>query len=781
MQGVGFRPFVYRLATELSLAGRVRNDSHGAWIEVEGEPDALERFQHRLQTEAPPLARIYDLRTADAEPRGESSFVIVETQRDAGQDVGVTPDAAVCADCLREMFDPADRRFRYPFINCTNCGPRYSIIETVPYDRPNTSMRVFPMCPACRREYDDPADRRFHAQPNACPACGPRLWFVDRAGRPLDVDPIREAARIIREGGIVAIKGIGGFHLACRADLDQPVTLLRKRKGRETKPFAVMVPDIATARQLAFIDAPAEPALCSAERPIVLLRKSNEATTPQRDEGRGGRPPSADRNPQSLSPAVAFDTPTVGILLPYAPLHHLLFAEGLGPIVMTSGNPSNEPLTCENEEALERLGPLADGFVLHDRDIRRRVDDSVVISGPTGVTPIRRARGFAPAAVVLPKRSPRTILAVGGELKCTVCLYRGHDAVLSEHLGDLKSASTYRHFVGTIDKLAELLRCRPDGIAHDLHPTYLSTQYARRQTLPLFGVQHHHAHIVSCIAEHGEYGPVLGVSCDGTGYGEDGAIWGGEILVARAADYRRVGHLRYFLLPGGDAAAEQTYRPALSVLRQIDATRREALLARMPEAAGGNRPMIEQVMDRRVNCPETSSLGRLFDAAAWILSVCRWNGHEAQAAMALEERADEWLRRNGGRVEPYPFALNRQGSMLELDWRPLLAALAADAAAERDSGESAARFHEGIARMIAVGAAESAEREGLKTIALSGGCFANQILLQRTVEHLEAAGFRVLTHRRVPCGDGGLALGQAVAAAARMETNDVPGGTGTGC
>lgn len=761
VQGVGFRPFVYRLATELALGGVVGNDSHGAWIEAEGPADALDEFERRVRAECPPLARIHELHSVAVGARDERDFKIVRSHTDAQQDAGITPDAAVCADCLRELMDPADRRYRYPFINCTNCGPRYSIIERIPYDRPNTTMRAFRMCADCQREYDDPVDRRFHAQPNACPVCGPRVWLVGADGEPLREAPapdaIAGAAAMLRDGRVVAIKGIGGFHLACRADLDAPVAALRRRKGRETKPFAVMAPDLATADALAVLGDRAKAELLGAERPIVLA------------------PPRADGGSR-LSAGVTGDSPYVGLLLPYAPLHHLLFAEGLGPLVMTSGNPSEEPLTCDNDEALARLRGLADAFLLHDRPIRRRVDDSVLIAADAGVVPIRRARGYAPAAVMLDRAAPQAVLAVGGELKTTICFYRGRDAILSEHLGDLKSPPTYRHFTETIDELGALLRCEPAVVAHDLHPAYLSTEYARRQARPQIAVQHHHAHIASCLADNGADGPVIGLACDGTGYGPDGAIWGCEVLIADEASFTRAGHLRYFGLPGGDAAAAETARPALSLLSQVAELGLAERPAGLAEKRGYDRAKAEAVLDmvrRGVNCPPTSSLGRLFDAAAFLAGLCVENGHEAQAAMALEAAARVGAVRTASPNErgAYPYGISDGGTAdapLELDWRPMLAALVADLDAGAEAPLVAARFHETIARMVADAAAQVAARSGISKVALSGGCFANQIVLGRVRGLLTTAGLRVLEHRRVPPGDGGLALGQAVVAAARL-------------
>ncbi len=763
VQGVGFRPFVYRLATELGLGGVVGNDSHGAWIEVEGDERALAAFVRRLRDESPPLARVHEVRSVRVAVRGQTDFTIVSSRRDGEQDVGVTPDAAVCGNCIREMFDPGDRRYRYPFINCTNCGPRYSIIESVPYDRPNTTMRRFRMCGLCQQEYEDPADRRFHAQPNACPACGPRLWLVDAGGTHIEGDPVRGAAELLRAGQIVAIKGIGGFHLACRADRDEPVERMRGLKARETKPFAVMVEGLAAAQALAEMDGPAARELETLERPIVLVplkRRCGGADAPR------------------LSRHVAPGSPHIGLMLPYAPLHHLLFGEGLPPLVMTSGNPAEEPLVCGNDEAMRRLRGLCDAFLLHDRDIRRRVDDSVIIAAGGSVVPIRRARGYAPSAVLLHRESPAPVLALGGELKTTLCVYHRREAILSEHLGDLKSPATYRHFLDTIDQLTRLLRVEPACIAHDQHPAYLSTQYALRQSRPRHAVQHHHAHIVGCMAENGVDGSVVGLACDGTGYGTDGAIWGCEILIADAADFRRAGHLRYFALPGGDAAAKETFRPAMSLLSDCGLPGTVDLAAGSGGDAGeGDFATIKQMLDRRVNCPSTSSLGRLFDAVAFLLGICDRNGHEAQAAMALEEAASSWCGlgpANGcpaAEAEAFPFSLEREDGMIVLDWRPMIRAIVAGITTGGDHREIAARFHETTAQMLAQGACAAAEKAGLTTVALSGGSFANQILLARTRGLLEAQGLTVLTHRRVPPGDGGLSLGQAVVAAARMERN----------
>ncbi len=580
VQGVGFRPFVYRVATQLQLAGLVGNNSHGAFIEVEGPAERIEEFVRRLQAELPPIARISEI-VAEALPvRGELAFRIETSANDGTQDAEITPDVALCDDCRRELFDPADRRYRYPFINCTNCGPRYSIIRSVPYDRPGTTMAKFKMCTACQAEYDDPGNRRFHAQPNACPLCGPRVWVEENAEctRLREAasaeqgmqnaeceekrDAIARCAELLGAGKIVAIKGLGGFHLACRADDDEVVARLRARKSRESKPLALMVADLATARALAEIDEGAAAALSDVTRPIVLVPRRGEQET-ENSEGSASR----------LSHRVAPGTDMLGLMLPYTPLHELLFAEGLGPLVMTSGNPSEEPLWCDNDEAVQRLSLIADAFLLHDRDIERRVDDSVVMAtggnaectrlheaasaeqgmqntecGKTAnhVLPIRRARGFAPGPIRVPVRAEVPVLAVGAELKSTVCVLAGDTAVVSEHLGELANAKAYRNFVATVEQFQKLLRVQPGVVAFDLHPDYNATrfaqQYAREHNLPAVGVQHHHAHMVSAMAENGLTGRVLAVAADGTGYGTDGAIWGCEVLAGDEAGFEPAGH-----------------------------------------------------------------------------------------------------------------------------------------------------------------------------------------------------------------------------------------------
>lgn len=783
VQGVGFRPFVYRIATELGLGGHVGNDPRGVFIEIEGPPAALDRFAERLEREHPPLARMTSIRSADIPGLGENAFAIKHSSFSGEQKVEISPDVATCADCLREMSDPSDRRYRYPFINCTNCGPRYSIVKEVPYDRPRTTMAKFPMCPDCQAEYDDPANRRFHAQPNACHVCGPRVWLAEAGGNEIPGDAIRLAAERLRDGRIVAVKGLGGFHLAVRADLDGPLLRLRERKGREAKPFALMVGTLEEARGLVRLDETVEAALASWRRPIMLAPKLAGV--------RAGARPSEHVAPASGS---------LGIMLPYTPLHYLLFAEGLPALVMTSANPTDEPLCAENDEALRRLSGIADGFLMHDRDIGRRVDDSVAVameipepvhegqappegSYRTWVVPLRRARGFVPEPVDVPRPAhegqappegsyrtwPEPVLAVGGDIKAAVCVLTGHDAVLSEHLGELSNPAAYRNFTGTIDKFKRLLRARPRVVACDMHPEYASARYARKLGLCTVTVQHHHAHVVACMAENGLTGRVVGLAADGTGYGTDGAIWGCEVLVADEAEFERVAHLAYYPLVGGDAAALDTWRPAAGLLR-------EALGDGWVDAAGFALERVDAEAARLVQKrlasgagARTSSLGRLFDAVAFLLGVCDRNRYEAEAAMSLETLAGA-----SEHAEAFPYDLVERGDgghappTIEMDFRPMVRAIVDGVKAGVPCARLARGFHETTACMLADAARRTAKLSGLGDVVLSGGCFANRLLLGRISDILQRSGVAVHVHRRVPTGDGGIALGQAVSAAARL-------------
>lgn len=779
VQGVGFRPFVYRLALRQGLAGLVGNDSHGAFVEIEGPQDAVDAFIAALQRELPPPGRISDLSSDAIAPRYDRTFRIETSRRDHRQDAEIAPDLAVCAECLAELFDPANRRYRYPFINCMHCGPRYSIVRGVPYDRANTTMARFQMCPPCQEEYDNPADRRFHAQPNACPACGPRLWLVDGRGAAVEGDPVRMAAGWLGDGRILAVKGVGGFHLACRADDDLAVRRLRQRKHRDAKAFAVMVASLEVARGLAFLDAAACEVLCGPVRPIVLA--------PKRDAG-------------LISGAVAPGSDYYGLMLPYAPLHHLLFAEGLGPLVMTSANPTEEPLCRDNDEALRRLATIADGFLMHDRDIERRVDDSVVLAcgavmvptteaggevspassthsvpfstgqpGAVGrLLPLRRARGYVPAPIQVATASIQPVLAVGGELKSTICLLADRQAVVSEHLGELSNAVTYRHFVETIGRFKELLRAEPRVVACDMHPDYAATRYARQSGLRKLEVQHHHAHIVSGMADNGLTGRVLGVACDGTGYGTDGAIWGCEVLVCDEADFVRGAHLDYFPLLGGDDAALSTWRPAAALLHQVFGRDwRTTARDRLGKIDQESTAIMHVLLDGDARIPMTSSLGRLFDAVAFLLGVCDRNRHEAEAAMTLEA-----LARRSGSEQPLPFEILEASDGIQLMLRMSVRPLVREIVRQMESGASRERlargFHESVAAMLVEAVRRLADRTGLDRVVLSGGCFANRLLLGAVTARLQKIGLAVFAHEQVPTGDGGVALGQAVVAAERL-------------
>jgi len=750
---VGFRPFVYRLARDMNLGGHVGNDPRGAFIEIEGAADDVQHFGERLRAELPPLAQIASVQQANLPTTDEREFRIRPSDAGGDRKAEITPDAATCEDCLRELRDPDDRRNGYPFINCTNCGPRYSIVRDVPYDRVNTTMSAFTMCPACQTEYDDPADRRFHAQPNACGVCGPRVWLAGRDGNELPGDAIAEAAQRLVAGNILAVKGLGGFHLACRADDDRAVAELRRRKNRESKPLAVMVASLQQAKKLVTLDETAAAVLTCPVRPIVLAPKRPEAP---------------------VSEHVAPISECFGVLLPYTSLHELLFAEGLGPLVMTSGNPSAEPLCCDNDEALRRLGQIADAFLLHDRDIERRVDDSVVLAlslpgarAGSRTMPVRRARGLVPAPIHVRAAAATPILAVGGELKSTVCLLNGNEAVLSEHLGDLTNPVAFRNFTETVECFQALLDLRPQAVACDLHPDYAASRYAHGLDLPVTQVQHHHAHVVSCMAENDVTGEVIGVACDGTGYGTDGTVWGCEVLVCDEADFRRPGHLRTFALPGGDAASIETWRPAAGVLTETYGTD-------WPDAAEAVWQRIDAdavALTRRrlaadaARIPRTSSLGRLFDAAAFLLGVCDRNRCEAEAPMALEAAAARCEQ-----AEPFDWALDEsEDGSVHMDFRPLIRGIVGAVETGQAVDQSARRFHETVAAMLAGCVDRVAKQTGLTRVMLTGGCFANRLLLRRLWDLLRASGRDVYIHGLVPPGDGGVALGQAVAAAARLE------------
>jgi hydrogenase maturation protein HypF len=760
VQGVGFRPFVYRLASGLSLGGFVRNQTSGVWIEVEGEGPALDRFLDELARKAPPLARIEELRWEPRATRGESRFRIESSQVAPSAGVFISPDVAPCTSCLRELFDPHDRRYLYPFLNCTECGPRLTIVRGAPYDRDRTTMHSFSMCGPCRAEYEDPGDRRFHAQPTACPTCGPKLALRDREGRLVPApDPLRAFVEAIRNGRIGALKGLGGYHLACDARSDETVSELRRRKRRDEKPLALMVGDLAAAEAICQVGSAERDLLLSPRRPIVLLRR---------------------RAGCGIAEKVAPANPYLGVMLPYTPLHHLLFHQWPGAsLVMTSGNLSDEPIAYDDADALERLRAIADFFLLHDRPIQLRCDDSVtrVLAGRE--LPLRRSRGYAPEPVSLPFSCPRPILALGGQLKTTFALARGRHAFLSQHLGDLDDFEAYRAFVRDLDLYQELFEIRPEILAHDLHPDYATTRYARERGtggVVRHAVQHHHAHLASCMADNLLTEPVIGVTFDGTGYGSDGAIWGGEFMVGDYLSFERAAHLRYVRLPGGERAIREPWRMAVAYLEAAGEEPGELAERLDPTALATVRKMIA----RGLNAPWTSSAGRLFDAVAALTGVRERVTYEGQAAMELE-----WLATDRPPEEGYRFeCLEPKDSTapLVVDTLPLIRGIVRDRAAGVERWRLARRFHTTVAEIIARVCGRLRERYGLEAVVLSGGCFMNALLTEDALARLTARGFRVYRHRRVPPNDGGLSLGQlAVAAAQQREKrgeSDVPGHSG---
>ncbi len=738
VQGVGFRPYVYRLAGELGVAGHVLNDSRGVVVEVEAPAETVDRFLALLVTDAPPLARVERVVPEALEETGETGFAIRESPAGGDPDAAVTPDSATCADCLGELFDPADRRFRYPFINCTNCGPRFTIVRGVPYDRPNTTMAGFTMCDACRGEYEDPADRRFHAQPNACPDCGPAVRLLPEAD-----DPLAGAVAALLEGAIVAVKGVGGFHLACVAGDEQAVARLRARKHREDKPFALMVPDVQSAQRLVELNDSALGLLLSRERPIVL----------------------APRRADSLvAAAVAPLSPELGVMLPYSPLHHLLLADVARPLVMTSGNVSDEPIAYRDDDALERLRGIADVFLLHDRPIETRTDDSVVRVAGGRPQRLRRSRGYVPGSIRLPVEAHEPLLACGAELKNTFAVARGGRAWVGHHIGDLENYATLRSFSEGIAHFERLFAVEPAVVAHDLHPEYLSTKYAHDlDGVRLVGVQHHHAHLAACLAEHGETGPALGAVFDGTGYGGDGTVWGGELLLGDLTGFERVGLLSPVRLPGGEAAIRQPWRMACSWLHEAHGETPE-----LPERLRGlvDPAAWEQVCGLTrtgLASPLTTSMGRLFDAVAALCGLRAAVNYEGQAAIELEACCDLGERR----AYELPIAGERSGPLV-MDARPTVAELMGDLGSGAAIPAVAARFHNAVAQATAGACAQLASRAGTETVVLSGGVFQNKRLFERTSALLGEAGLRVLTPELLPPNDGGIAYGQLAVAAARM-------------
>lgn len=742
VQGVGFRPFVHRAAASHGLTGWVRNDTGGVQIEVEGTSAALGAFLDDLRTRAPVLTRLEDVRTRRVQPQGYEAFRVISSETAVPGRLPVSPDVATCSICLGELFDPANRRHRYPFITCTDCGPRFTVIESMPYDRDRSTMRAFTQCPSCLHEYETPSDRRYHSQTNSCPDCGPRLSFHTAAATSEGEEALQSAAALLRSGSIVAVRGLGGFHLAVDATSARAVARLRQRKSREAKPLAVMVRTLAQARSLGDVGPAHEAILDSPQRPIVLLERLRDAT---------------------LADGVSPGLNTVGVMLAYTPLHHLLLEAVGGPLVMTSGNRSDEPIATGNVEARMRLAGVADAFLMHDREIVARYDDSLVRIVDRAPVFLRRARGYAPLPLSLPRGSPRPILAVGPHLKNTFTLVDGASAFVSQHVGDLENLETLEHFRDALDRFGTLFHINPEAVVADLHPGYLSTRIAEDSGLEqLEPVQHHHAHIAAVQAEYDVPGPVLGIAYDGTGYGDDGKTWGAEFMVSTLRRYRRLAHLRYAPLPGGDLATRRPWRAALGYASLEPGA--EAVLASAWEGvAEAEWQIARQQVHKRVNAPDASSMGRLFDAAAAVLGVRRVSRYEGQAPMELEALA-------GARAaEPLPFPWTRDGGGLRvLDPVPLLAALGAGLKAGKAPADLAARFHESVASATASLACTLCAEEGLNTVALGGGVFQNARLLSSLVRRLDEVGVTVLIPRRLGPNDGAVSYGQAAVAAARL-------------
>lgn len=763
VQGVGFRPFVYSLASRLALAGFVRNQTSGVEIEIEGEANSLDRFLAELQADLPPLAQIENLCWQHQLPLGDTSFRIETSKAEARGAVVISPDVATCADCLAELLDPNDRRFRYPFLNCTNCGPRLTIIQGAPYDRARTTMSGFSMCPACRTEYEKPADRRFHAQPTACADCGPSLTFIDPERNTRQIaDPLKSFEAAILAGKIGAFKGLGGYHLVCDATNSVAVTELRRRKHRDEKPFAIMVRDIEGAATVSSPAPEERTLLLSSQRPIVLVRKSTLV---------GGEHP---EGPWPIAHEVASDNPRLGIMLPYTPLHHLLMQDLGGlPLVMTSGNRSDEPIAFEDTEALSRLSGIADVFLIHNRPIHVRCDDSVtrVIQGEECL--IRRSRGYAPDPIPLPMACPEPLLAVGGQLKNVFALGRNCQAILSQHLGDLDHYDAFCAFERDIGLYQQLFQVSPRWLVHDLHPDYASTRFAQaraaREELSCLAVQHHHAHMASCMAENNVTGPVIGVCFDGTGYGTDGAIWGGEFLIGDYLGFRRAAHLRYVGMPGGDRAVREPWRMALAHL--LDAACAIECLQNAPITPLELRTA-RTMLARGLNSPPTSSAGRLFDAVAALAGVRHRTSYEGQAAIELE-----WLAQDQPNEGTYPFVItqveNELAGCFEIDTRPLIAEVVKDCVAGVPGTRIARKFHSTMVEVIVEICDRLRATTGICQVALSGGVFMNAILSSECMERLTAGGFRVYRHRLVPANDGGLSLGQIAIAASKLEAKSL--------
>ena len=747
VQGVGFRPYVFRLAANLKLSGFVLNDERGVLLEIEGESATVERFLERLPAEAPPLSLVEEVWREEVPTTGELGFRIVASASGGEPATLISPDSATCSDCLAELWDSADRRFRYPFINCTNCGPRFTIVRQVPYDRPLTTMAGFDMCGGCRAEYEDPSDRRFHAQPNACPACGPMVRLTDPAGRPVGLsgarDPVEAAARALAAGLIVAVKGLGGFHLACRADSEAAVSALRARKHREDRPFALMAPDVESAGTLAELGAEELSLLQARARPIVLCPRLSTAP---------------------VAPSVAPGSPDLGLMLPYSPLHHLLVQDVGLALVMTSGNRADEPIAFQDDDALQRLSGIADLFLLHDRPIHTRTDDSVARVVGAGIERrpllLRRSRGYVPASIDLPVNA-RPLLASGAELKSTFCLAKGRRAWVSHHVGDLKNYETLESFRTGIEHFERLFAVEVEVVAHDLHPDYLSTAYAtERHGVDLVAVQHHHAHLAACLAEHGELGPAIGAIYDGTGYGLDGAVWGGELLYGGLAGFERAGHLWPVRMPGGDQAIREPWRMACAWLAEALGEEQPALPSALVGRVEARRwDAVARLTRNGFAAPITTSVGRLFDAVAALCGVAVSVNYEGQAAVDLEALASP------SETGHYQLPLAGPNRSV-LDPRDAILAVTHEIASGVPPETVAARFHNGLMAATSAACRELADSRHCNTVVLSGGVFQNRRLLEGTERTLLQEGMRVLIPQRLPPNDGGIAYGQAAVAAA---------------
>jgi hydrogenase maturation protein HypF len=761
VQGVGFRPFIYRLATELGLSGGVLNSSQGVLIEAEGSKPGLDAFLLRIEKEKPPRSSIQSLEFAFLDPVGFTGFEIRPSHGGGAPAALVLPDIAVCADCLRELFDPSNRRYLYPFTNCTHCGPRFTIIESLPYDRANTTMKTFAMCESCREEYENPIDRRFHAQPNACPVCGPHLELWDGTGHLLSKydDALAGAAAAIRAGKIVAVKGLGGFHLMVDAGNDRAVVRLRDRKDREEKPFALMYPSLEFVTRDCEVSELEERLLLSPESPIVLLHRPAAPHAPRLTPHAG------------ITPSVAPGNPCLGVMLPYTPLHHLLMKDLGLPVVATSGNRSDEPICTDGDEAVDRLTGIADFFLVHNRPIVRHVDDSIVRIMMGRELMLRRARGYAPLPVHLNEPVP-SMLAVGGHLKNAVALTAGNNIFISQHIGDLETKEAYEAFRKVITSFRTLYHAQPERIVCDMHPDYLSTQFARNRDEPVTAVQHHYAHVASCMAENELDGPVLGVAWDGTGYGPDGTVWGGEFLRTDATGFRRVASFRRFRLPGGAASVKEPRRTAAGLMHEIMGERLldRSDLSPVRSFTLSERKMLRTMLARGIHSPWTSSVGRLFDAVASITGLRQRVSFEGQAGMELEfaignERTDE---RYPYRIRPAGAA--DESSLQVADWEPMISEILDDLERKVPVGRISARFHNTLAEIIV----DVSKRAGEERVVLSGGCFQNKYLTERTVRRLVEEGLRPYWHQRIPPNDGGIALGQIFAAVRESKATKNP-------